>query len=70
MGRKLDNPIRLGGTMLRAVLGALLGAGVCLALLTLSLPGGQLVRGAIALAGGGVAGMLPVIPEARILFRL
>lgn len=71
MGRRLNNPIRIGFTWVRALAGAGLGAAVTAVVLLVAQPGlGELPAGLAALAAGGVAGVLPLVPELRILLKL
>jgi putative peptidoglycan lipid II flippase len=70
LSRKMDRPMTMGSTIPRAAAGALLGAGVTVAVQALSAPLGWLVSGSLGLVAGALAAAPLILPEVKILFRL
>jgi putative peptidoglycan lipid II flippase len=70
LGRRLKKPIRPGGSLARAALAGLLGAGVTLAVQAVSAGLGPLVGSVVAMGAGALAALPVILPEIKLLFRL
>jgi putative peptidoglycan lipid II flippase len=68
--RRYPGVLRLGGTLLRAALAGLLGAGVVYGLMHLPLPIPGLIQALLALAAGGVVSLPFIWPEVKLLVKL
>jgi putative peptidoglycan lipid II flippase len=68
LNRRHPGVLRMQGTLLRAVLSALLGGALVAATLTLPLP--ALPATALALAVGGLAALPLILPEIKMLIKL
>jgi len=70
LSRRYPGVLRVGGTLLRAALAGLLGAGLVYGLLHLPLPIPGLVQALVALVGGGALALPFIWPEIKLLVKL
>jgi putative peptidoglycan lipid II flippase len=69
LSRKIREPLRVTGSLLRGFLAALIGGGNAY-MLAVSLPGSAVLTALISMAAGGFIALLMVWSEVRLLFSL